>query len=225
MDRKSGYIMLSVAAGALLAGVIDAVVRPGYLVKSLLKLTFFFLLPMAFFLRRREEREAFRALFLFQKKGLLRSLALGIGVYGVILAGYFLTRHFIDFSHVTTDLTQGMGITAGNFVYVSLYISFVNSFLEEFFFRGYGFLVLKRHTGRGAAYLFSAVAFALYHVGMLMGMFSVWVWLLMLAGLVIGGGIFDWLDEKSGSVYSSWFVHMFANFAINTVGFILFGVL
>ncbi len=33
MDRKSGYIMLSVAAGALLAGVIDAVVRPGYLVK------------------------------------------------------------------------------------------------------------------------------------------------------------------------------------------------
>ena len=101
----------------------------------------------------------------------------------------------------------------------------VKPFLEEFFFRGYGFLVLKRHTGRGAAYLFSAVAFALYHVGMLMGMFSVWVWLLILAGLVIGGGIFDWLDEKSGSVYSSWFVHMFANFAINTVGFILFGVL
>ena len=51
MDRKSGYIMLSVAAGALLAGVIDAVVRPGYLAKSLLKLAFFFLLPMAFFLR------------------------------------------------------------------------------------------------------------------------------------------------------------------------------
>ena len=74
MDRKSGYIMLSVAAGALLAGVIDAVVRPGYLVKSLLKLALFFLLPMAFFLRRREEREAFRALFLFQKKGLLRGM-------------------------------------------------------------------------------------------------------------------------------------------------------
>ena len=31
-------------------------------------------------------------------------------------------------------------VMAGNFLYVSLYISLMNSFLEEFFFRGFGFI-------------------------------------------------------------------------------------
>ena len=35
----------------------------------------------------------------------------------------------------------------------------------------------------------------------------------------------DYLNELNNNIYSSWFVHMFANFAINTVGFILFGVI
>ena len=32
-----------------------------------------------------------------------------------------------------------MGVNAGNFVFVALYISIVNSLLEEFFFRGFAF--------------------------------------------------------------------------------------
>ena len=35
----------------------------------------------------------------------------------------------------------------------------------------------------------------------------------------------DIQDEKYNNIYSSWLVHMCANFAINTVGFILFGIL
>ena len=44
-------------------------------------------------------------------------------------------------------------------------------------------------------------------------------------GLIVGGCIFNYLNEKNDNIYPSWFVHMFANFAINTVGFILFGIL
>lgn len=118
-----------------------------------------------------------------------------------------------------------MGITAGNFLYVSLYISLVNSFLEEFFFRGYGFITLKKYTGRKFAYIFSSSIFAVYHVGMLLGMFHIGVLFLLLLGLMIGGCIFNCLNERNDTIYPSWFVHMFANFGINTVGFILFGVL
>ena len=39
--------------------------------------------------------------------------------------------------------------------------------------------------------------------------------------LVIGGMIFNWLNEKLDTIYCSWLTHMFANFAINTIGFIL----
>ena len=126
---------------------------------------------------------------------------------------------------MTTSLTSGMGITAENFLYVSLYISLMNSFLEEFFFRGYGFITLKKYTSRRFAYIFSSVIFAIYHVGMLVDMFNIWTSLLLLVGLIIGGCIFNYLNEANDNIYPSWFVHMFANFAINTIGFILFGIL
>jgi hypothetical protein len=60
---------------------------------------------------------------------------------------------------------------------------------------------------------------------MLVGMFDIGALILLLAGLFVGGCIFNYLNDSSETVYPSWFVHMCANFAINTVGFILFGVI
>ena len=125
---------------------------------------------------------------------------------------------------MTSSLNSGMGITKDNFIYVSLYISLMNSFLEEFFFRGFGFIIMKKYTSRIFAYLFSPILFAIYHVGMTSGMFDAVLLMLILLGLVAGGLIFNYLNEKNGNIYSSWFTHMFANFAINTVGFVLFSV-
>ena len=68
-----------------------------------------------------------------KKKGLLPAIALGVGIYGVILGGYFLVSPFFDFSRIAGALTENAGVTKVNFLYVSLYISFANSFLEEFF--------------------------------------------------------------------------------------------
>ena len=204
---------------------IDAFVHPNYFVKIPIKILFFLALPMLFFVKNKEAFQDFKKLFVFKKNGILKAFLLGLGVYAVIVGGYFLTRNAIDFSNVTSSLTEGMGITARNFIFVSLYISLMNSFLEEFFFRGFGFITLKKYTTRKVAYVFSSTLFAIYHVGMLVGMFECWALLLLLLGLIIGGCIFNYLNELNDNVYPSWFVHMFANFAINTVGFILFGVL
>ena len=204
---------------------IDAFVHPNYFVKIPIKILFFLALPMLFFVKNKEAFRDFKKLFVFKKNGILKAFLLGLGVYAVIVGGYFLTRNAIDFSNVTSSLTEGMGITAKNFIFVSLYISLMNSFLEEFFFRGFGFITLKKYTTRKVAYVFSSTLFAIYHVGMLVGMFECWALLLLLLGLIIGGCIFNYLNELNDNVYPSWFVHMFANFAINTVGFILFGVL
>ena len=205
--------------------LIDAFVHPNYFMKIPLKIIFFLALPMLFFVRNKEAFADFKNLFVFRKKGVLTALFLGLGVYAVILGGYFFSRNIIDYSNVTSSLTSGMGITAENFIYVSLYISLMNSFLEEFFFRGYGFITLKKYTSRKVAYLFSSSLFAAYHIGMLVEMFHFGALLLLLFGLIVGGCIFNYLNEWNDNIYPSWFVHMFANFAINTVGFILFGVL
>ena len=224
MKRKTS-IMLSVFIFSIAITLIDAFVHPEYFLKIPIKIVFFLALPMIFFIRNKEAFKDFKKLFVFKKSGILKALLLGIGVYTVIVSGYFLTRNIFDYSNVTSSLTEGMGITADNFIYVSLYISLMNSFLEEFFFRGYGFITLKKYTSPKIAYIFSSALFAVYHVGMLIGMFNFGVLLLLLLGLIIGGCIFNYLNELNGNIYPSWFVHMFANFAINTVGFILFGVL
>ena len=148
--------------------------------------------------------------------------AAGLAVYAVILSAFFLLRNMFDFSALTANLTAETGVNRQNFLWVALYISFVNSLLEEFFFRGYAFLTLKKQAGRRTAYCFSAAAFALYHAAMMFGWFDASVLALALAGLFAGGLIFNRFDERSGSIYLSWLVHMFANFATNTVGFLLF---
>lgn len=224
MSKKIS-IMSSVFLFSIAITLIDAFVHPNYFIKIPIKILFFLALPLLFFVKNKDEFKDFKKMFVFKNGGVLKSLLLGIGVYAFIVVGYFLTRNVIDFSNVTSSLTEGMGITAKNFIYVSLYISIMNSFLEEFFFRGFGFITLKKYTSRNAAYIFSSTLFAIYHVGMLVGMFSFWVLLLLLLGLIVGGCIFNYLNELNDNIYPSWFVHMFANFAINTVGFILFGVL
>lgn len=221
-NKKSVYIAASVLVFSIFVDLIDAVIKPNYFVKIPIKLVFFLALPLIFFLVNKTELGEFKKLFVFRRRGLVKSLLLGAAVYAVILTAYFLLRDVIDFSRVTSSLTEGMGITADNFIYVSLYISLMNSFLEEFFFRGYGFITLKKYTSRKLAYIFSSCVFAVYHIGMLIGMFGVGALALLMFGLIAGGCIFNYLNEKNENIYSSWFVHMFANFAINTVGMILF---
>jgi len=223
--RKKLYIILSLIVFSLAVTFIDAFVHPPYFSKIPIKILFFLALPMLFFVFSRGDRSGFKSLFRFQRKGLLVSLLLGLAIFGVILGGYFALRGVIDFSGVTANLTEDMGITPENFLWVAIYISVMNSFLEEFFFRGFGFITLKKYTGVKFAYIFSPVLFAIYHIGMLVGMFELPALALLMVGLIAGGLIFNVLNDRFGNIYPSWFTHMAANFAINTIGFILFGMI
>jgi len=214
-------IIISITVFACITmGIVDAIIQPGYLVKSIVKLMLFSLLPVLYALRHKEYD--LKNLFAFRKNGFYIAIALGVGVYAVILAAYILFRNVFDFSGLTSELTASTGVTKENFLFVALYISFVNSLLEEFFFRGFSFLHLKDCLSRNLAYTFSSVMFALYHIAMMLGWFSLPVILLALLGLYIGGIIFNYINERFNTIYLSWLVHMFANFATNTIGYILF---
>ena len=225
LNRKALYVLLSVILCALIMSVVDGIIKPQYFIKSLVKLALFLIVPLIYFFVNRGEAGEVKKLFRPKGRDLLKALLLGTFVYAFIIGGYFLIRNVIDFSGVAGRLTSDAGVSADNFIYVSIYISLVNSFLEEFFFRGFAFITLKRITSRKFAYTFSALAFALYHSGMTAGWFNVGIFVLTLAGLYVAGVIFNILNEKSENIYTSWLVHMFANFAINTVGFILFGMI
>lgn len=211
-------ILAALVIGCLAMGLVDAVIQPGYLVKSGLKLLLFLLLP--YLAVYRTEPRAMRRLFYWQGTGIW-PVVLGLGTFGGILGLYFLIGPYFDFSMVTGALREELGVNAGNFIFVALYISFINSLLEEFFFRGFGFLLLRRQIPQRAAYALSAGTFALYHVAMMIGWFQLDLLTLLIALLAAAGLFLDFFDRKSENLYFSWFIHMFANFSINTVGFLL----
>ena len=223
INKNTAVICITVAVCCIAMGIVDAVIQPVYTVKSGVKLLLFLICPILY--ARLSGNKTVKNIFKPGKSALLTALAICIPLYALIVGGYFLLRGVFDFSNITSALTGNIGVNKQNFVFVALYISFINSLLEEFFFRGFAFLTLKKHAGRAFAHIFSALAFALYHIAMMTGWFSIWLYMLIIAGLFAGGVIFNLLNERTGNIYTSWFVHMSANFAINTVGFILFGII
>lgn len=222
---KRIFLIISTLLCAILMTLIDGVIQPTYFIKSLIKCILFLVVPLIYFLVNKDELKNLKNIFVPKPKSLIISLCLGVVVFGIIIGGYFLLRGVIDFSKITENLTEGANVNKDNFIYVAIYISLVNSLLEEFFFRGYSFLNLKNIIPRKAAYSISAGLFAIYHVGMTIDMFNPVLFIITFIGLYLGGVVFNILNERSNNIYTSWIVHMFANFAINTIGLILFGII
>ncbi|WP_027627027.1 CPBP family intramembrane glutamic endopeptidase [Ruminiclostridium cellobioparum] len=220
--RRILSIITAVLLGCVVMAYVDAVIRPDYAIKSGIKIVLFTGLPLIYSLFEKELE--LKNLLRVNGKSLGFAAALGAGVYIFILGAYYLLSSFLDFSKVTAALQNNVGVTRDNFIFVALYISFINSLLEEYFFRGVAFLWLKKAAGRKFAYIFSAAAFAAYHIAIMTSWFSPGLFVLLIAGLFGAGLLFNRLDEKYDNIYVSWLVHMFANFAINTIGFMLFGI-
>jgi uncharacterized protein len=222
MKRQMLLGLFYLVFSCFVMGYVDAVWQPGYAVKSGIKIVLFGIVPLFILLRLNPTN--FIGMFQLKWSSVWRSALLGLGVYAIIVGGYFLLRALIDFSNITTSLNDSVGVNASNFIFVALYISIINSFLEEFFFRGFGYSFLKSR-GRIFAYMICSISFALYHVAMMIGWYDWWVFGLAILALFGAGIVFHVLNERSGTIYTSWIVHMCSNLGINTVGFILFGLI
>lgn len=223
-NKRTAYsVIIIVIISCLLMAYVDAVISPPYFIKSLLKIITFLAFP--FLLCGIHKSLSFKSVFKLDQKSLRLSLILGALVYVIILGSYLTIGKLFDFSNVTNSLSSNIGVNKGNFFYVAIYISFINSLLEEFFFRGFAFLNLKRVFSKRFAYVFSSITFALYHVAMMVSWFDPLLFILLIVSLFCAGLIFDFLNDKYENIYCSWLVHMCANFAINTIGFILFGII
>lgn len=222
---KQRYVVVSAVLCALVMSLVDGVIQPPYAVKSGIKVILFLIVPLIYFYTQGELKSQLKAFFLPHKKDALLALVFGIGVYFLILGGYWLITRIFPLADIILELTAQNGVGADNFGAVSIYIALVNSLLEEFLFRGFAFLSLKKLSSRSFAYIFSAAVFAVYHFGMVAGSGNLLIWVCALAGLFIAGVVLNMLDEKSGSILTSWLLHMCANLGINTVAFYVFGMI
>lgn len=196
----------------------ETVIEPLYIVKSAIKIVVFLLFPLIF--AKIAGIKLFGHSFALNKKSIVKLLALGCFIYAVIFGAYAFTKNVFDYSVLVDSLSTDQKVDSGSFIWIALYISFCNSFLEEFLFRFISFIALSKYAGRKFAYIFSSVIFAVYHIAMIGTSFPPLLLLLALIGLTIGGYIFDFVDEKNDSIYHSWIIHMFADFAIMTIWYI-----
>lgn len=222
-DSLFGIFVIIFISISIMA-IIDAVINPGYIYKSGIKIVMFFLIPLIYI--KYTGSDNLKNVFKVRNnKSLLISIIIGLFLYMIILGAYFILKSFIELDSIKDILTENLNVNKNNFVFIALYISFINSLLEEIFFRGFIFLNLRRIIISKNAYIISALAFALYHIAIMGSWFRPFIFILAMIGLFIGGIIFNYLDESNENIYSSWIVHMMANFAINTVGFIMYGII
>ena len=213
--------MIALTVCCIAMSAIELIFTPTYFVKAAIKLALFVIIPISLVVIRKET--AMLRFFKPNKKTLLPMLTFGVIMYAFIVGAYFLLGKYFDLSGITSSLDE-IGVTKNNFIFVALYIAVCNSFLEEFIFRGFGFIGLTDKIGEKWACIFSAICFALYHITMMIGWYSVGLTALIIFALFVGGVILNILDRKCKTVYPAWIVHIFANLAINTIGMILFGI-
>lgn len=207
----------------------DQVMPLNYLSKIALKLALFTIFPVIYTMRTGENVlkssiENIKA-SKFKPRRLNVGAILGVLIFVALIVTYIIMKHYIDSDQLVLEFQEKYKINKSNIVYYSFYFVFINSFLEEFFFRGFLFLNIKRLGLRKTAYVFSSLLFAVYHIANFQNWFSLPVFILALVGLFVGACIFNYLGDKQETFLNSWFVHICADLAIVLVGLYIFEVI
>lgn len=216
-DKNKLFIMLYVVLSCIFMAFIELIIEPNYLIKSIIKIIMFFGIP---FIITRLLKINILNNFKINKKEIIKLFKMGIVIYLVGFILYLILKNVFDFSEIVHSLMVDQQVTKKQLIFVAIYLSFGNSILEEFMFRLISFIKLKEYCSRNFTYIFSSIMFSLYHIAMISIGFPLPLTFLSLIGLFILGILFNWLDEKDNNIYNSWFVHMFCDFLIMTIGFI-----
>ncbi len=217
--KKITYIISSSTLICALLAFIEHGLEINYAIKTVSKISLFFLVIWLY--ARLFDDFRFRdvlSLDKLNKQDWLRLLFLGVLSAGVVLVAYLLLSPYFSVHQIKHDLTSRLGITATGFIFVGIYITFVNSFLEEYFFRGFIFFHLPRKIG----YFFSPLLFATYHIPMI----ALWFSPVLIGACFIGlwgiAMVFHKVNEKNRTIWSSWIIHICADIMIIIIGMTLF---
>ena len=190
---------------------IEQSVDVAYIWKTIAKIILFLLVPLILF---RKEGFPFLRLRQTDRKSMMIAIGSGVAIMGIIIVAFIVLQPFIDIAALLVDLA-GAGITTTTFPFIALYILFGNSMLEEFYFRG----LLPSLMGNSKSRLFvPSFLFAVYHIAIFLPWFSPVLLAVAVAGLWLGGVIFQLVNEKSGTILPSWTIHIFADIGVLLIG-------
>jgi membrane protease YdiL (CAAX protease family) len=223
IDYRKVYILIVSLLECLVLYVIEQGIGVNYGLKTLVKIILFTVIPLIYI--KVMNKESFSMALRIKEVKISRfrlGLLSGIVFFIIVSVAYLIAQKYIDLSLISRDLETKLKITPANFILVGVYITFGNSFLEEFFFRGFIFMNLYKLGYKKLSYIFSSVLFAIYHISIFKTWFSMPITLLTLFALMAVSFLFDFMDTKSDNFINSWFAHMFADTAVIIIGLKMF---
>lgn len=214
------YIVISAIMCAGILFFIEQILMVDYLTKTLSKIVLFTLSQIVLIkvIKKTTFKENLN-LKIVDKKTIWIGIGLGILAGAILICAFYIFKQLIDMDAIFLELETKSKITSTNYLIVTTYFSFGNSFLEEFFFRGFIFMNLYKIGYKKLAYIFSAGLFSLYHIAIFKNWFNFELFLLCLFGLFITGIIFNYVDTKSENFLNSWAIHIIADVAIVIIGY------
>lgn len=223
--KKSLYIISTALITIVVLYLVDQILHLSYISKVLSKILLFSLFPFIY-VRITHDNFIKTSLICVKKRFHLKiSHILGFCIFIILIIVYNLIKQYLNLDVMIYEFEEKYKINKTNIIYYGIYLTFINSFLEEFFFRGFIFLNLKNLGIKRIAYFTSSIAFSIYHISNFQNWLNIWIFALATIGLFIGGMIFDYLDDKENTFINSWFVHICADLAIVGFGLRIFKVI
>jgi membrane protease YdiL (CAAX protease family) len=144
----------------------------------------------------------------------------GIAVTGVMLLLLEASPMGAVFSTNEAKIVQRIHDldVAERFVAFALFISFIHSAMEEFYWRWFAYGQAAKLMPKGIAHAVAATGFALHHIVVLSQFFPLG-WAFALGACVgIGGAFWSWQAERYNSLIGPWFSHLLVDLGLMWVG-------
>lgn len=211
--KNRNILYIVVVIGVLL--LLDGVFNIDYFTKQGIRIIVMLVIPLLLyiFVDKKEIKKEFGFL---QNASVSMWVPVSIGLVIVLVTvfGYFLLQGMFDSSEILSGL-QEIGIDKSNIIFVGIYMSFGNSLLEEFFFRGF---VEDNVKSKRMGMLISSSLFALYHVFLMTLMFPFYLVILAFLGLFIVGYVLSYINQYGRGFLYSYILHIFADIGVVLVG-------
>ncbi len=149
----------------------------------------------------------------------LAVVILMLGVYFGVLRGSSL---FAETPARLQRKLQEVGMdTPARYVLLALFVVAAHSLLEEYYWRWFVFGGLRQFLSLAPAMILSSLAFMAHHVVVLYVYLPGRFWSTALPfalAVAVGGAVWAWLYERTGSIWSPWLSHLLIDGAIFVIG-------
>lgn len=142
--------------------------------------------------------------------------SIGIGLCAVLIFWglyYLLGDLLLDQDRIVRQLEEQFSVTAATVFFIAPFTIILNSLLEEFFYRGFGFgLLVEKNKVLG--YLLPATVYTIEHVLFFQEWLDLLPFAIASAGLFIFAIVLEKIYAATNTLVAPWIIHIFGDVAM-----------